>query len=64
MVTGEKEEGNLARSGFLVAEKSKMKARFEPVTSRFASQRLPTRPPGYLKYNALKIDLKQKEYIL
>ena len=61
---GKKEEGTYLGRAFLVAEKSKMKARFEPVTSGFASQRLPTRPPGYLKSTALKNDLKQKEYIL
>ena len=58
-----KEEGTYLGRAFLVAEKSKMKARFEPVTSGFASQRLAARPPGYLKSTALKNDLKQKEDI-
>ena len=47
-----------------MVEKSKKKARFEPLTSGFASQRLAARPPDYLKTTALKIDLNQKEYIL
>ena len=52
------------QSGFFGGGKSKMKAKFEPLTPGFYANALLTRPPDYLKTNALKTNVKQKEYNL